>query len=279
MDVAPSDPSRIYASGVRVDDSGGGEGMLARSIDHGASWTIASVPGSDADKVPYIGAVDPSDPDRLYVRLDNAASLLVSSDGGDSWTAHDVGAMMLPLIGLALSPDGTVIVVGNEFEGVWRAPTSSLAFEQLSTLAVRCLTWTDAGIYACVNEFLYCDGFIAGLSRDEGSSFTPLLQLNGVRGPLTCSPGSSVDLQCPSLWPAVSDQLDKELCGGTGVGGAGGNGGSASGGDAPKSNGGCSCTTPRGSPTTSTWWSLLLGTLVVGRTRHRKFGVRVRRTS
>ena len=69
------------------------------------------IPGSDDTHLPYIGAVDPQNPDVLYVRLDGSPTdqLLVSRDGGATWTKVFETKIPEPgdtadLLGFALSP-------------------------------------------------------------------------------------------------------------------------------------------------------------------------------
>lgn len=162
LDVVPgTQPARIYASGV---DSTGATpvGKLARSDDGGASWQLFDVPESDDVFAPYIAAIHPSDPDRVFVRLAGGPGrLLVTSDGGVQWT-EVWRAPIGNLRGFALSPGGETVLVGTEFDGLYRASTADFMFEKLSSLAIRCLTWTAAGVYACVNQGLYLDPFTIG---------------------------------------------------------------------------------------------------------------------
>ena len=228
VDVAPSDPMRVYASGVDVNAD---QGQLARADDGGVSWTTFPIADSDTEFQPFIGAMDPFDADRLYVRLTGPGRLFVSEDGGVGWTEIFTSPMN-KLLGLAVSPDGEQVTVGTEFDGMWRADTDDYAFEKVSEVAVRCLTWTDEGLYACVNEFLVGDGFIVGLSSDAGDTFEPLVSLACIRGMLTCDPGTRVGDLCPARWPGLADQLMSDTCGqmGTGGGGGAGTGGAAPGG-------------------------------------------------
>jgi hypothetical protein len=110
-----------------------------------------------------------------------------------------------PFDGFALSPDGSLALASGRSDGVWRASTQSLQFEQLSCAKLRCLSWSAAGLFACADEFEA--GFLVGESTDSGLSFAPSLHLSCVRGPLSCATDSSVGGVCPAAWPAISEQL------------------------------------------------------------------------
>jgi photosystem II stability/assembly factor-like uncharacterized protein len=102
--VAPSDPNVVYAGsgeGLRRPDLSTGDGVY-KSIDAGATWTHLGL--RDAQQIQTI-AVDPSDPDRVFVAAlghpfgPNAErGLYRSTDGGASFTkvlgqGEDVGAV------------------------------------------------------------------------------------------------------------------------------------------------------------------------------------------
>lgn len=253
VDTAPSDPQRVYVSGRY----GSPEylGAIQRSKDRGKTWQSLSIPGSDSTRLPYIAAIDPKDPNLVYVRLDGDPkdSLQISKNGGDTWTE----AIVSPdsLLGFALSPDGATIAIGTDVAGtdqggLWTAPTSTLAFTKVSALGIRCLTWTDQGLFACTDQ--YRDGFAAGLSTDGGKTFSPLLNLQTLCGPLACDPASSTGKICPDLWSLT--QLTIQACkadaapdGGSGDGSSSSampikTSTSSSGGG--QSAGGCSCSAP-----------------------------------
>jgi photosystem II stability/assembly factor-like uncharacterized protein len=210
VDMAPSDPNRIYLSGLTSDVPPVGRFM--RSIDRGQNWESFDIPGSDGIFSPYIAAVHPTDPDVVYLRLDGAPGrLLRSNDGGQQWTEIFKSAVG-NLRGFALSPDGAMVAVGTEFDGLFRAPAGSTDFQQLSQLPILCLRWTGAGLYACINEFLYGDGYIIGLSTDDGGSFEQLLELACIE-PMECAAGTEAGDSCPAEWPALSEQLGSDSCG------------------------------------------------------------------
>ena len=226
VDVAPSDPARVYASGLAAIGAGMYVGALQRSMDRGQTWESFTVPGSDASTGPYLAAIDPVVPERVYLRLDGEpGKLLVSEDGGETWDEAFVGQGRLK--GFALSPDGATVLVGGDKDGVWRASSATLTFEKVSEVAVDCLAWAGANVYACASEFK--EGFTIGLSTDEGATFEPIHHLPCLRGPLACDPASSVGTECPSQWPVIAATLDQASC--YGAGGAGG--ASSSSGDMP----------------------------------------------
>ncbi len=224
VDAAPSNPMRVYLSGRKGPPDY--PGVLVRTDDRGATWQTLAIPGSDDTHLPYIGAVDPQDPDIVYVRIDSdpADTLMVTKDGGVTWST--VFTASGKLNGFALSPDGSTVALGtpglpqpsgpSTNPGVWTAPAGTLQFTRQSKVGALCLTWTPAGLYACGNEFT--DGFTAGLSTDQGKTFQPLMHLSGIC-PLTCSePDSGVTQQCPAYWPATAFTISATC----GLGGAGG---------------------------------------------------------
>ncbi|WP_437580555.1 WD40/YVTN/BNR-like repeat-containing protein [Sorangium sp. So ce887] len=232
VDAAPSNRDRVYVSGR----FGSPEytGALQRTDDRGATWERLDIPGSDDMRLPYIGAIDPADPDTIYVRLDGdpTDALIVSHDGGESFTT--VFESQGDLLGFALSPDGASVIVGGPQDGILRAPTSSLEFEKISDVGARCLTWTAAALFACGDEF--ADGFTVGRSVDEGKSFEALLHRDGLCGPLECAEESGAASTCTDLWGATALTIGSRQCGG--------DAGTGSGGSAPppaEEPAGCGC--------------------------------------
>ncbi|WP_437615396.1 hypothetical protein WMF20_18400 [Sorangium sp. So ce834] len=237
VDAAPSNRDRVYVSGrFGAPDY---TGALQRTDDRGATWERFDIPGSDDKRLPYIGAIDPADPDTIYVRLDGDPSdaLLVSRDGGQSFAA--VFESQGDLLGFALSPDGATVLVSGPQDGIWRAAASSLEFTKMSDVGARCLTWTDAALFACGDEFV--DGFTVGRSLDEGKSFEALLHRDGLCGPIECAPESGAASTCTDLWGATELTIGSRQCGdaGSGNGAAAGSGGSSAG--PAEEAGGCGC--------------------------------------
>lgn len=201
VEVAPSRPDRIYASGVFGKPR---QGVIEKTDDRGKTWERIVVDLGVDGLAPYLSAVDPKDPETVWLRIDGDAALmaqdrlLVSRDGGRTWT--EVAKTIGEMLGFALSPDGTKVAFGGPNDGVWIANTTDPKPMRVSTLGARCLTWTPAGLYLCATE--YPDGFTVGLSTDEGKNFKPIYNLANVT-PLECGSTTTTGINCPKEWPAV----------------------------------------------------------------------------
>lgn len=204
LDVAPSDPHRLYVSATR----GFGPtrtASLFESTDDGATWTEWPAPLDPATETSiYIGAVDPSDADRVYLRTNGTSRLFVTvpSDAGLSFQA--VLTLTGEMLGFALSPDGSKIYAGSEIDGLFVGDRSSMTFVHQQSIVlgteagsgdihVQCLAARAGELWACADE---PSGFIVGVSTDEGATFSPKLHLNGVEAPIACASGTPISLAC-----------------------------------------------------------------------------------
>jgi hypothetical protein len=242
LDVAPSDPSRIYVSAMAS-----GLGKLLVSEDGGASWQTRDIAGADLANQPYIAAVHPRDAERVFVRTNGwvedenggqlaSDALLVTANAGADWVEPIRRAGKL--FGFSLNATGDDVVVGfgdpvqaarstlADELGIYRATSAALEFEQVVTGSVSCLRWSSQGLYACFDA-KHADlgtgfalGFAEAVELDSllappvaaAELFTGLLRLEDVRGPLACNAQ-----QCLGDWqegsgeqPAVCERLGAE---------------------------------------------------------------------
>ena len=275
LDAAPSDPSVLYVSGVL--DANPPRGVVLSSIDGGAIWQSAIVPGSEPETAPFIAAIDPSDAGKLWVRLNGAPGQLLLSD--------DFGQTFQPVLetegflhAFKLAPDGESAYFGGSVAGLHRLDTTSLTATPLADIAARCVTLDDDRVLACGED--EADGFSAGVSVDGGLTFQPLLRRACIGGILTCAPGTPVADICEPEWPAIAEVLGADDCspaaggGGASASGGGTTGGSppqpsaggGAGGDGGSTSDGCACATPaspRESP--AGWLGLLLAVASIRR--------------
>jgi MYXO-CTERM domain-containing protein len=196
IEVAASDPQRVYVSAFR------GEGMqrtvsIFVSKDAGQTWTEHVLPSSaydpNTESAIYIAAVDPGNADLLYIRSEGASRLTVSKDGAQTFQQPFTMPQGDEMEGFALSPDGTKIWVGGPNTGLFSAATSDYAFSQVSSIHVQCLATRGTDLWACSDE---PSGFIAGISQDDGKTFTAKLHLTTIAGPMACPPTTTAGALC-----------------------------------------------------------------------------------
>jgi photosystem II stability/assembly factor-like uncharacterized protein len=211
LDAAKSDPQRIYVSGIRGQGTSA-SGVFLASTNGGQNYVQTTIALLSSDEhAPFIGGVDPTNANRVYVRTSGATSgrLLATDDGGATFRTVFSGT---PLMGFALSPDGSKVWVGDS-NGLYEASASDLTFTQTSNIQVACLATSGTRVYACSVE---SSGFIVGASDDDGKTFAPLLHLASVRGPLSCPSSTAAEICLPD-WPGVAAMLGVVDAGSGGV--------------------------------------------------------------
>lgn len=205
IEVALSRPERLYVAGLDADF----KASLLVSDDRAQSWELRHIEPHGTAAM-YISAVDPTNPDVLYVRADELSvdSLLVSRDAGLSWM--EVLQVEGEMLGLALSPDGRRVAAGGPGVGLHVADTSDLQFRATagSPQSLRCLTWTARGLFACATENI--DGWTLALSSDDGETFAPLWHVQDLV-PLECEASSSVGGVCPRTWLDIASRIGADL--------------------------------------------------------------------
>jgi photosystem II stability/assembly factor-like uncharacterized protein len=223
VEIAPSDPERIYASGVfspvvPPDATSELKGALERSEDGGKTWTRSSIPTPSTLSSVYISAVDAKNPDRIFARVleqadvvtnVQATTLIVTNDKGDTW--KELAKTGDAMLGFALSLDSTKVAYGSIAQGVMLGPSDGSApFVKVSDIQNRCLTWSPAGLYAC-NTDLILDPMLAsgarpartdfavGLTHDLGATYDTIYRLFQTC-PTECPTDSTYNKTCRTTW-------------------------------------------------------------------------------
>ncbi len=186
IEVAASDPGRLYVSATRGFGATRTAWLLV-STDAGATWTERPVPLDPATEVSvYIGGVDPLVADRVYLRSSgqSATRLFVTSDAGQSFSTPLT--LVGPMLGFALSPDGSKVYAGGQEDGLHVGTTgdAGLAFRQTSSIPIQCLASAGSTLWACSDD--QPGRFVVGVSDDDGATFTAKLHSTGLSGPVAC---------------------------------------------------------------------------------------------
>jgi MYXO-CTERM domain-containing protein len=203
VESARSSPSTIYLS---MYTTPGIHPVLVRSGDGGATWSTTDLQPTLGASGFRIIAVDPEDPQRLYLRVteDLGEKLGVTRDGGAT-ISEPVGTDDV-LTAFARLASGTVLVAGESTAGPvgYRSTDGGVTFQPWPNVPhLRALGERDGKLFAAADNFL--DGFAVGVSTDEGLTFRPLLTYNKVVGIKPCAKERCQDscdyLAGLTLWP------------------------------------------------------------------------------
>jgi hypothetical protein len=199
VEMAPSNPDRIYVTGKVIATLAN---ALWRSDDGGRTFTELPIDGVAASSFTYVGAVDPQNPDVVFLRVppsgDTGGRVLVSRDAGASFAPLWSGPG--DVAGFALSPDGTMLAVGGAESGLHVGSTRDGIFEVEGTIRPSCLTWAGTELFVCAKEAT--DLFSVGVSRDGGARFVPLLHFSQI-APRDCADAGTAGV-CSAKWPPIA---------------------------------------------------------------------------
>jgi hypothetical protein len=206
IDLAPSAPRRLYLS-VLADKTKNFTSVLMTSDDGGATFQSFDIAGTELQRLAYIAAVHPTEPDRVYLRvLDDSDGvpitvIYMTADGGK--TFQKIFAGTGELFGFALSPDGTQMAFGGPSDGLYVGASDGSNLARRSDVQPTSLTWTPQALYAAADAKL--SGFSIGRSIDSGASFEPLFKYRSICGQTACS--SKATAACAAQWEMVAVQL------------------------------------------------------------------------
>lgn len=197
LDVLPGDPQRLVMSAA--EHRFGDQGFLYFSRDAGRSFTRRPLFLEKGESAPYVAAIDPRG--AIYVRTggspDGPSRLLRVGFDTDELEVllHFEG----PMLGFALSPDGSQIWAGGPRDGLHTASTHTPRFRKLGPLAVRCLHATPTELWACADE---ASGFLVGVSHDGGEQFESRLRFREIHADTAATPA-----ECTPAWNSLAADL------------------------------------------------------------------------
>ena len=207
VELAATRDTRLYATALQLTPR---RVIVYRSDDGGATLVdLSSFPQGDSLGA-FVSAVDPLDPDVVYVRVlvgsaaadggsARVTALLRSRDAGATWAelVRSKGEML----GFAISGDGKTLWYGGPDDGLVRSTDRGATWTHLGDARVQCLRWGAGRLYVCgQNER---DHFALADSCDDGATLHPLLGFSSIAGVFTCPASSPEASQCPTRFATV----------------------------------------------------------------------------
>jgi hypothetical protein len=215
--VAPSDPTRVYLSGYRIEGGTSKVFLLFKSIDSGVTFTALPVDQFTTSKnsTIEIAGIDPTNPDLVYVRstLENnniGDALYVSSNAGTTWTPILEKGDSLHAFVVRANHD---IVAGTPTLGAFVSHDQGMNWTTLTNAPhLNCLVESSAGeLWGCTLNYgsnqIPADGF-GIMKTTDLATWTGVLKYQDINAPLTCDANTVQMSHCVSdLWCGVRSQL------------------------------------------------------------------------
>jgi hypothetical protein len=261
VEVAASSSDRIYVTFYAYP---GNHPRIARTTNGGVDWTTIDLEPQLGSAIPFLAAVDPQDPDKVYLRLTGMTdetpaqpfeALAVSADGGASWSVP-VTVPGEKLTAFQRRGDGTVLVAALDTSSMtprgFRSSDGGRTFEDWPlSIHPRGFGERDGTLFAVTDNLR--DGFALAASVDGGSTWMGRMRFSDIGSIRGCVRQACLQ-QCVSLADAYL--FPSETCDPPPDAGADHSGGPAGGGQ------GCGCAYGTGATASRQQGALLLGLLV-----------------
>lgn len=208
VEMARSNNARVYATAVRNNPR---SVRFFRSDDGGATLRDSSLDRFGVEDA-FVAGIDNTNPDVVYVRarlsaepdpdagaLASPSILLVSRDGGDSFS--EIARTVGPMNGFALSPDGSTLWIGTTHpsDGLQRSIDRGATFQRIADTRVTGLRFQDGTLWIAANWVI--DRFALARSDDMGATITPVLRdFCELRGVPSCGASNDVTAVCGARW-------------------------------------------------------------------------------
>ncbi|HVK73234.1 MAG TPA: hypothetical protein VM734_07920 [Kofleriaceae bacterium] len=225
IEVAPSDPDRIYLTGFRFNGQDPRSRILIRSTDGGQSWeelpTTAFVGTNNSDLM--IAAIHPTDPDTVFVRMTLTGTTLQekiyrTTTGGAALPAGPTWTEVLQagdyLAQVAIRDNGDVYVPSMMLQKLHKSVDGGATFAEVPgvTYQSACVAERreDDRLFLCANNQIGSEPltYLASSTTGAAGSWTSRLRFVDVVGPLRCAAGTIQHDDCEAnLWCGQREQL------------------------------------------------------------------------
>jgi len=207
--VAPSDAMRVYLTGYQMTPSP--IAHLFSTQDGGQSWPESPLTGVQLAATPLImiAAVDPADPQRIYLvsvgaNAPDGDRLYRSTNGGATFT--EVLATPQPIVNVVIRDATTVVVAAGQ--GAFRSTDGGATFgaaaisPHLGCLGKR----PDGTLIGCAPN--WDPDFMAVGRSDDASQWQKIFRFVELAGPLCCPAGTAGHDVCDQeLWAGLNAQF------------------------------------------------------------------------
>lgn len=137
--IHPTDPSIVFAAGLRHNGNVPNPERLFKSTDGGENWQIVEHPFGQGD-IHFI-TIDPNEPQNIYFSV--GGKVFKSADGGNTWNESNTGMDVVRINDIVPDPRDSSILYAVTSGGIYRStngggawaahypgePTFSLAFD------------------------------------------------------------------------------------------------------------------------------------------------------
>lgn len=217
IEVAPSDPDRVYLAGVRSEALQPPSFLLYRSNDAGANFVAMTTNGITGlvpakDQGVTLAGISATDEDVLYLRVVNDGNVMGSdaiyrsADGGTTWTK--VLARADSLRAFVVRRNGEIIA-GTPTMGAFKS-TDGINFTALAGAPhLNCLSErADGVLFGCTQNY-GTNGDNAGIMKStDGVTWTSALRYQDITAPVSCAPGTTQKDSCEvTEWCGIREQL------------------------------------------------------------------------
>lgn len=221
IEVAPSDPRRIYLTGFRSMGAATRQRVMFRSQDGGQTWAelpTTALIGTDISDL-QIAAISPTDPERVLVRVTLTGpglqeTIYLTENAGTTAAAGPTWAKVYEVTdnipGVVIRADGTALLA-TPFHGLQRSSDGGRTFAAVPDVMFegRCLVErSDRVLFLCANDLPPDSRALTSSTTAAAGSWTPRLRFADLTAPIDCPVGTVQKDDCEAVvWCGLVPQL------------------------------------------------------------------------
>jgi len=221
IEVAPTDPQRVYLSAYRLGNLGARSFFLYKSTDGGQTFAPMSTAGlvaSDDSTIDIVG-IKRGAPDTLFIRITVQTGMV----GDAIWRSDNAGQTWTKILekqdslAFAIRANGDLVAAGpTAGMFVARGPTNATWDPVPNAPHINCLVENSAGeLWACTQNYgaMQIPSDDAGIMKTTDlTSWTKVLRFQDIAGPVDCPAGTRQHDQCVYDCADMTYDMDPAQC-------------------------------------------------------------------